>query len=117
MSQTFRLPLAGANETFNITLNGVTYNMLVIWRDDPNGEGGWCLDILTSQNVPLVQGVPLITGADLLEQYAYLGIGGSLFVQTVQDPAAPPTFDNLGTDANVYFVTPQFPPTAIAVAA
>lgn len=46
----------------------------------------------------------MVTGADLLAQYGYLGFGGSLYVQTVQNPDATPTFTNLGTDCNLYWV-------------
>ena len=32
--------------------------------------------------------IPLVTGADLLEQYAYLGIGGGLFIQVSRSGSA-----------------------------
>lgn len=101
---TYVVPLSGSNESFSITLNTVNYGFLVMWRDDPCGMGGWFIDISDSLGDPLVQGIPLITGADLLEQYGYLGFNGSLYVQTAQDPMAPPTFDNLGTDCQLYWV-------------
>jgi hypothetical protein len=104
---TFTIPLTGSNEIFSITLNGVSYILTVIWRDDPCGMGGWFLDIADSVGDPLVQGIPFVTGADLLAQYGYLGFGGSLYVQTLLDnPQAPPTFTNLGTDCQLYWVQP-----------
>jgi hypothetical protein len=48
---------------------------------------------------PDPQGVPLVTGVDLLAQYAYLGFIGSLVVQTDHDPDATPTYENLGERA------------------
>ena len=98
------IPLAGIPETFRIALAGIFYRLTVQWRDDPGGEGGWFLDIADDQLNPILSGRAMVTGADLLEQYEYLGIGGSLFVQTIQQPDATPTFDNLGTDANLFFV-------------
>ena len=99
------VPLLGANETFQITLAGVSYGMQVVWRNDPGGEGGWFLDIADDEANPLLQGVPFVTGTDLLAQYGYMGFGGSLYVQTVQEPDATPTFTNLGTDCQLYWVT------------
>jgi hypothetical protein len=105
MTTPYVLPLDGVNETFRINLSGVSYGFQVIWRDDPCGMGGWFIDISDPEANPLVQGIPLVTGIDLLAQYGYLGFTGSLYVLTAQDPMAPPTFDNLGTDSNLYWVT------------
>lgn len=102
----FIIPLRGTNELFAVALNGISYSMVVIWRDDPGGQGGWMLDIYDSQNDPILQGIPFVTGADLLAQYEYLGFGGSLYVQNDLDTDATPTFTNLGTDCNLYWVTP-----------
>lgn len=90
-------------QKFTISLGGIQYTFTLRYRNTV--EGGWILDIGDSQNNPLVQGIPLVTGASLLGQYAYLGIGGDLWCSTTSDPDAPPTFDNLGTDGNLYFVT------------
>lgn len=66
----------------------------------------WMLDILDSGGVPLLTGLAVVTGADLLDQFAYLGLGGQILAQTDFDPDAVPTFDNLGTVGHLYFVTP-----------
>lgn len=67
--------------------------------------GGWVLDIADSANNPLVQGIPLVTGCDLLQQFGHLGIGGALWVLTDGDPMAVPTYHNLGSLSHLYFVT------------
>jgi len=54
----------------------------------------------------LLSGIPLVTGADLLEQFSYIGIGGALVVQSSNDPNAVPTYEDLGTVGNLYFLTP-----------
>ncbi len=59
--------------------------MTVVWRDAPSMNGGYVLDIADANGKPIVQGIPFVTGADLLAQYAYLGIGGQLIVQTDYD--------------------------------
>lgn len=96
------MPLAAGPQTLSITLAGVVYNLNVYWCRPAQS---WMLDIADSSGNPLVNGIPLITGADLLEQYAYLDFGGELIVQTDNNALLPPTFDNLGTTGNLYFVT------------
>lgn len=104
MSTPYLVPLSGIPETFAITLGGVSYTFTVQYRNDPGGNGGWVLDIGDASNDPIISGIPLVTGADLLEQYGYLSFSGALYVQTAQDPDATPTFTNLGTDCNLYWV-------------
>lgn len=104
MSSAFLIPLQqGKPQTFSILLNGITYRLTFLYRNDPNS--GWTLDIADSTGNPIVQGIPLVTGADLLAQYRHLGFTGALVVQTTNDPDAVPTFDNLGKNAQVYWVT------------
>lgn len=92
----------GTPQTFSIALGGTTYKLTVLYRNDP--QQGWVLDIADSADTPIIQGIPLVTGADLLAQYQHL-IPGHLSVVTTQDPDAVPTFDNLGKDALLYWVT------------
>lgn len=100
----FLIPLINAPQQAQVRLAGVQYTLTLIYRDDPGGLGGWVLDIGDALNNPILTGVPLVTGADLLAQYEYLGIGGQLIVATSSVPDAVPTFTNLGGDANLYFV-------------
>lgn len=95
------IPLSPNPQTFSITLGNQGYQLTVVWRD----PFGWYLDIADSAGNPLVQSIPLVTGADLLAQYGYLGINGQLRVQTDNDPDAVPTFENLGKQSHLYFVT------------
>jgi hypothetical protein len=99
------IPLSGIPEIFNITLAGVGYTMQFLWRDCPSLGVGWYMDIGDANGVPILCGVPLVTGANLLEQYAYLGIGGGLMVYSAGDPDTPPTFYTLGDTSQLYWVT------------
>ena len=63
----------------------------------------WVLDVADIQKNPIVSGIPLVTGADLLGQFAYLNFGGKLIVVSDGDPFAVPTFDNLGTSGHLLF--------------
>ena len=101
----FEIPLQAGNQTFQVTLGTVAYSLTVLWRD----PSGYFLDIADISGNPIVQGIPLVTGIDLLSQYAYLMIGGSVGAGTLtvvsdgQDPLASPTYDNLGTGSHLYW--------------
>lgn len=99
----YEIPLDPRPQRFSIALAGTTYNLTVRYRNAD--EAGWTLDIADANKAAIVQGIPLVTGANLLAQYGHLGIGGRLWVQTTDDPDAVPTFDNLGDASKLYFVT------------
>lgn len=104
MANIFEIPLQpGVPQTFSITLGDTTYQLTLLYRNVD--QGGWFLDIDDGAGNPLLHGVPLVTGANLLEQYGHLGFGGGLFVQTSDDPDAVPTFENIGRDGLLYWVT------------
>lgn len=102
MATVYEVPLSPQAQDFTIALGGVTYQVRLMWREAV--EGGWFLDFSDATGAPILQGVPLVTGADLLAQYAHLGFVGSLVVQTDHDPDAIPTFTNLGELSHLYFV-------------
>jgi hypothetical protein len=66
----------------------------------------WMLDIADTGETPILQGVPMVTGADLLAAYRYLAAlpPGQLGVATDGAPNAPPTFNNLGIASHLYYV-------------
>lgn len=100
----FLIPLTATPQTFAISLAGVNYSMTIYWNDSLDTAWQFNLDNADT-STSLIAGAPMITGADLLAGLRYLGIGGSLFVYTNGIPANPPTFTNLGTNCNLYFVT------------
>lgn len=103
MSHTiWEIPLQAMPQSLYITLGGVSYFLTVHWNAYANT---WVLDIANENQAPIASGLPLITGVNLLAQYAYLQIGGMLVVQTDQTPYALPTATNLGTDSHLYFIT------------
>ncbi len=102
MATTYEIPLSSAPQTFSIILAGISYQLTVRYADAP--MGGWLLDIVDQDGNDILCGAPLVTGHDLLEQYAYLGIGGQLIVQTDADPDAVPTFDSLGVESHLFFL-------------
>lgn len=124
MPSYYEIPTSSTPQTFSIQLAGVTYIMSLNYHGanaesstaisgydtdsnsiiDTNQIGAWILDIYDATNAPIVAGIPLIPGIDLLYQYQYLNFGGSLVVSTDSTQSVP-TFDGLGTTSHLYFVT------------
>ncbi|MBJ9732512.1 MULTISPECIES: phage baseplate plug protein [Burkholderia] len=103
MTTYLEIPLTPDPQTFTLTLSGIDYQMTIQYREA--WGAGWILDVADASGNPLVSGIPLVTGTDLLGQYAYLGFGGRLWVQGAADPDEIPTFDDLGVGSKVYWVT------------
>lgn len=101
----FEIPLSPEGQRFNITLSGIEYQLRVQWRNA--AEAGWVLDIADAGGNAIINGIPLVTGCNLLEQYAHLGFSAVLWVQTTDDPDAVPTFENLGTGSHLYWWTDE----------
>jgi len=99
----FEIPLSPNQQKFFITLSGITYQLVFKWNNDPY-SGGWVLDIYDVNQNLILGGEPLVTGCDLLAQYAYLGIVGQLIVETDHDVDAVPTFDNLGVNSHLFYL-------------
>jgi hypothetical protein len=103
--QVFEIPTSPFPQQFTTQFpNGNTYILRLVFQF--NEDQCWILNISDVNDNPLVSGIPLITGADLLAQYAYLGFGCSMFATTDGNPAAPPTFFNLGTTGHLRISTP-----------
>lgn len=66
----------------------------------------WIADITDVNGNAVLNGISLVTGADLLDQYGYLRLGGQLIAQTAHDADAVPTFENLGGDGKMFFMSP-----------
>jgi hypothetical protein len=97
----YEIPLIPAPQTLQINLSNISYQLRVTWNWV---MGCWILDMYDSEGNALVLGNAMVTGADLLEQFAYLGFPGALLVQSDQASLAPPTFSNLGMLSHLYYV-------------
>ena len=101
----YEIPLTPEPQAFGITLAGRSLRLVLRWAESPAADvpGGWLLDILDQPDdvTPLVCGIPLVAGCDLLAPYAYLSPGGSLWVSG----GMPPTLDNLGETVLLLFET------------
>lgn len=100
----YELPLTPLPRSLSTVLpSGKTINLRLIYLFTPNDC--WEMDIADDKNVPLVCGIPLVTGADLLAQYGYLGLGVQMYCSTDGDHDAPPRFFNLGLSSHLYIAS------------
>jgi hypothetical protein len=85
-----------------VTLAGTLYTLRLYWNVFTDC---WVIDIGDRTGNPLIRGMPLITGADLLRQYGYIGIPGQLLVISDQKPPdVVPGFEDLSVTGHLYFV-------------
>lgn len=101
--KTYIIPLTAEPQSFPITLGAVDYNLTVVWSEVAQV---WQLNLDDGAGVRVLSSIPLVASTNLLEQYAYLGIGGELYAETDGSPNVAPTFDNLGDAGKLYFVVP-----------
>jgi hypothetical protein len=102
VAEVFRIPLINEPQRFVIDLNGKGF--IFSCRYNTFMEA-WALDILDEKTATtLISCIPLIPGINLLQQHRHIGINGALIVTTDGDTTAYPTADNLGSDANLYFL-------------
>jgi len=101
-SSAFEIPTSPTPQKFSVSLSGVTRELMLHWCAP---AACWIVDIADETGAPILSGVPLITGADLLAQYAYLELAGAMLAQTDHDPDAVPTFANLGSTGHLFFAS------------
>jgi hypothetical protein len=101
MATPYLIPLQATNQVILVTLAGTQYQLTIRWND---ANQAWTLDIATPTGTPIISGIPMVTGQDLLAAYGYMNFGGKLIVQTTNDTNAVPTLANLGSNGNLYFV-------------
>jgi hypothetical protein len=103
MTTVYEIPLSAQPQNLTIAIAGVTYQLNVTWNVV---NASWIVNIADVSGNPILSGIPVVTGADLLEQYGYLGFGFTLFAQTDNAPDVVPTFEDLGTTGHLYVGIP-----------
>lgn len=97
----FQLPFTNIPQRFSVDLGGVTYVMVNRWN--PIAEL-WYIDVYDQDDNPLLMNLPLVTGTDLFEQFAFMKPPGKMIVYTEGDEGESPTLETLGFSSNVWLV-------------
>lgn len=92
----YEIPLNNGNQKFNIRLGGVQYKFQLIYR-----VKSWYLDIFDTAETPLIAGLPLVMGDNLLIQHQHI-IKGSLYVLNTNEDENQ-SFSDLGTLIKLYW--------------
>lgn len=101
MAITYEIPTAPRAERFTISLAGVAYQLTLYWCAPTNS---WVLDIADAGGAPLVCGIPVVPGIDLVAQHQHLGFGGQIIAVVDGDAAAVPNYSGMGTTGHLYFL-------------
>lgn len=104
MAAVQEFPLRPEAQRMTIALGEIEYQFRFGWADST--EGGWFIDIADATGNALINGLPLTAGEDVLQQFAYLNIGGEIRIETDGNVLFEPTYDNLGSNGKVFFITP-----------
>lgn len=103
------ITIPGSPFSERVTIADVTYTLRFAWN---TRSACWVMEFWDAANTTKVLcGVPLVTGCDLLEQFAYLPLAARtiMLVMTIGPSLSPdtvPTFWNLGIDGHLYMITP-----------
>lgn len=100
VSNWLEIPTKPFPQRLTVSFNGIEYILTLYYIDCTTG--GWIMDIADANGGDLVCGIPLVTGANLLDQYDYLAFGVVLITSTDGAFLETPTYDNLGTVSHLW---------------
>jgi hypothetical protein len=109
----YEIPLTPEPQRLSIVLGGKERRLRLVWGSrlglqassapasaNESSSGTWLLDISEIDDTPLLSGLPLVSGCDLLGQHGHLELGGELWVEG----EFPPTLMNLGGENRLILV-------------
>lgn len=96
----YQIPLYPGAQQFLVTLDNKTLQIRLIWREAE--VGGWFIDFYDVDGSPILCGIPLRCGHNLLGQYEYLGLG-KMQAMINNDDSRDPTYDDMGYNLELYW--------------
>lgn len=92
----YEIPLNNGNQKFNIRLGSAQYKLQLIYR-----VKSWYLDIFDNAEKPLIAGLPLVMGDNLLVQHQHI-IKGALYVLNTNEDESQ-AFSDLSTAIKLFW--------------
>lgn len=90
----YSIPIAqNLPQTFTKFVNGRTVKVAIIYNKSLDNWFLYFAELINDQEIPLVSGLPLVTGVNIIAQFEYKNIGNSFIVYQ--------------TDPSVEFDAPQ----------
>lgn len=103
----YEIPLAAENQKFHITLSGIDYTFSLRWNFRASQ---WILNIGDTAELPIINGIPLVAGVNLLSGYKAHeigGVGSNLFIRSFLKQAhlgqEQPLYNDLGSNTRLYY--------------
>lgn len=101
MLDVYEIPLSKGAQQFSCKLGNDTYKLRLMWRTA--NEGGWILDILEeTTEEPVIAGILVSLGNDLLSPYQHMGLG-HLVALLDSKTVGYPTYDDMGDLLKLYW--------------
>lgn len=94
------IPLTADNQQFSIILADNSWRISLIWR-----EIYWIMDLQNERAEPVIGGIPLVTGTDLLAPFVWMGLGFQLWVVCGDAAQDYPSKTDLGDRSHLMVVT------------
>ncbi len=87
------IPLSTGAQQFTIKLGENALQIRLVWREAQGG--GWFMDLSDTDGTPVLSGLALRCGHDLLEEHVHLGLG-KLTVSLDGKSDSDPVYEDMG---------------------
>ena len=110
MANELKIPLrVNPNYNFSVDLEEHSYKFTIRW----NGTGEfWVLNIEGITNNVVVNGIPMVTGPNLLKPFAIKELG-AIYMVDLQSQFSDPNYDDIGTRFVMLYVPTTSPDSII----
>lgn len=100
----YEVPLYPENQVIRTSIVNKMYTFRTFYCDVP--MGGWVLDLADDHDNEIINGLALVSGTDILGQFAHLNLGFSLIMSTGSGWGDEVGYSELGTYSKLYVVVP-----------
>ena len=90
------IPLTSSSQTLTIPIAGKTYYIEIHWRGIQ-----YILDLYDNSKTPILLGIALVTGENLLKPFDYLNLGFAMQIRTDVDKFLNPEYLTLGVSSHL----------------
>ena len=100
MSTVYLIPLSSGMQSFGASLGEKTIQIRLMWREAEGG--GWFMDLLETDGDPILSGIAVRCGHNLLGQYPHLGLG-KMQIMVDNDDTIALSYSDMGKNVQLYW--------------